>query len=160
MDIEQWIPVYQGSNELGNWNSYRLPLGDDWLAWHDSLQPINQIQFINEHEDINSSPGSIHFSMIRDITADLPISPIVSIQYEAESIQNDGQNRRMVVSFSSTVQDTDSYSFTYRWEFGDAPTAVDQHRRETGCPEPLQRLCSCQAGRLRVANRLQELVRE
>ena len=127
LDIEQWIPVYQGSNELGNWNSYRLPLGDDWLAWHDSLSPINQIQFINEHEDMNSSPGSIHFSMIRDITADLPISPIVSIQYETESIQNDGQNRRMVVSFSSTVQDTDSYSFTYRWEFGDGQTSSLQN---------------------------------
>ena len=72
---------------------------------------------------MNSSPGSIHFSMIRDITADLPISPIVSIQYETENIQNDGQNRRMVVSFSSTVQDTDSYSFIYRWEFGDGQTS-------------------------------------
>ena len=61
--------------------------------------------------------------MIRDITADLPISPIVSIQYVTENIQNDGQNRRMVVSFSSTVQDTDSYSFTYRWEFGDGQTS-------------------------------------
>ena len=123
LDIEQWIPVYQGSNDLGNWNSYRLPLGDDWLAWHDSLSHINQIQFINEHEDINSSPGSIHFSMIRDITADLPISPIASIQHETLSIENDGQNRRIIVLFSSTIQDTDSYSFTYHWEFGDGQTS-------------------------------------
>ena len=121
LDIEQWIPVYQGSNELGNWNSYRLPLGDDWLAWHDSLSPINQIQFINNHDDTASNPGSIHFSMVRDITSDLAISPSVSINYEIGNIRN--QNRRVNVTFNSIVSDTDSYSFTYNWEFGDGTTS-------------------------------------
>ena len=38
LNIEQWIPVYQGVNPIGGWASYRLPIGNDWLAWHDTLQ--------------------------------------------------------------------------------------------------------------------------
>ena len=123
LDIEEWIPVYQGSNELGSWHSYRLPLGNDWLAWHDTLSSINEIQFINNHDASNSDPGSIRFSMIRNITSDLAISPIVSIAHEIEDIRNNDQNRRINISFNSIVQDTDSYAFTYHWEFGDGNTS-------------------------------------
>ena len=112
LDIEQWIPVYQGSNEIGNWNSYRLPLGNDWLAWHDSLSAINEIQFINDHDDTTSIPGSIHFSMIRDITADLAISPTVSISYELDDVRNQNHSQMLSASFNSVVQDTDSYAFS------------------------------------------------
>lgn len=123
LDIEQWIPVYQGSNEIGNWNSYRLPLGNDWLAWHDSLSAINEIQFINDHDDTTSIPGSIHFSMIRDITADLAISPTVSISYELDDVRNQNHSQMLSASFNSVVQDTDSYAFSYHWEFGDGSTS-------------------------------------
>ena len=27
LDIEKWIPVYQGQNNLGEWQSYELPIG-------------------------------------------------------------------------------------------------------------------------------------
>ena len=119
LDIEQWIPVYQGSHEIGNWNSYRFPMGNDWLAWHDSLSSINKIEFINDHDDTSSSPGSIHFSMIRDISADLPIEPTVSIDYELGNVRNENHGQMVSVSFNSVIQDSDSYAFSYHWEFGD-----------------------------------------
>ena len=115
LDIEKWIPVYQGQNNLGEWHSYELPIGNDWLAWHDSLSNLLDILFINSSN--GSSPtGNIFFSLVRDITNDLNIPPSVSIEYEA-----DIQSRRQIASvqFNSVVSDTDSYSFNYLWDFGD-----------------------------------------
>ena len=111
LDIEEWIPVYQGVGQVGAWHSYRLPIGDDWLAWYDSLSILNEIHFINDHDDTSSAPGSVHFSMVRDITPDLPISPSVSIGYELGDIRDETDHQMITVSFYSTVQDTDSYAF-------------------------------------------------
>ena len=115
LDIEEWIPVYQGQNNLGEWHSYELPIGNDWLAWHDSLSNLLDILFINSSN--GSSPtGNIFFSLVRDITNDLNIPPSVSIEYET-----DIQSRRQIASvqFNPIVSDTDSYSFNYLWDFGD-----------------------------------------
>ena len=125
LNIEEWIPVYQGSNTIGTWNSFRLPIGTDWLAWHDTLSSINQIYFINDHDDTSSYPGSIHFSLLRDITLDLPISPEVAIDYEMGNVRNENHSQRLTVSFHSTVQDTDSYLFIYKWEFGDGAISYE-----------------------------------
>ena len=97
LNIEEWIPVYQGSNTIGTWNSYRLPIGTDWLAWHDTLSSINQIYFINDHDDTSSYAGSIHFSLLRDITLDLPINPEVTIDYEMGNVRNENHSQRLSV---------------------------------------------------------------
>ena len=127
LDIEKWIPVYQGSNNIGTWASYKFPIGDDWLAWHDSLSVITQIHFINDHDDTSTTAGGIHFSMVRDQTTDLPIAPVVSIQYSFENIRNENDLEIVSVSFTSSIQDTDSYSFSYYWEFGDGESSDDPH---------------------------------
>ena len=123
LDIEQWIPVYQGVNPIGEWASYRLPLGNDWLAWHDSLSIINEVYFINDNDNQQNGSGNINFSMIRDITPDLPIPPKVSISFEQINSRNEQDIQLVSIAFSSTVQDTDSHSFSYFWEFGDGITS-------------------------------------
>ena len=123
LNIENWIPVYQGQNSFNEWNSYRFPLGDDWLAWYDSLSIINEIHFINDHDNTQSNPGKINFSMVRDITLDLSISPVVSIDFEHIEVRNEQESQVVSIAFSSTIQDTDSYSFSYFWEFGDGETS-------------------------------------
>ena len=123
LNIEEWIPVYQGAYQQGAWFSYRLPIGSDWLAWYDTLSTINQINFINDHDDTVSNPGNIYFSMIRDITLDLPIPPLVSIDYTYDNIRNERDFELVTVLFESSVQDTDSYSFSYHWDFGDGQTS-------------------------------------
>ena len=123
LNIEQWIPVYQGVNPIGEWASYRLPLGNDWLAWHDTLSTINEVYFINDNDNQQNGSGNINFSMIRDITPDLPIPPKVSISFEQINSRNEQDIQLVSIAFSSTVQDTDSYSFSYFWEFGDGITS-------------------------------------
>ena len=123
LNIEHWIPVYQGVNPIGEWASYRLPIGDDWLAWYDSLSILSEIHFINDHDNTQNTPGNINFSMVRDITPDLPIAPKVSFHYEQIETRNEQESQIVSISFSSTVQDTDSYSFSYFWEFGDGATS-------------------------------------
>ena len=123
LNIEQWITVYQGVNTIGEWASYRLPIGNDWLAWHDTLSSINEVHFINDNDDQQNGSGNISFSMIRDITPDLPIPPKVSISYEQINSRNEQDMQLVSIAFSSTVQDTDSYSFSYFWEFGDGITS-------------------------------------
>ena len=127
LNIEEWIPVYQGAYQQGAWFSYRLPIGSDWLAWYDTLSTINQINFINDHDDTVSNPGNIYFSMIRDITLDLPIPPAVSIDYTYDNIRDERDFELVTVLFESSVQDTDSYSFSYHWDFGDGQTSNESN---------------------------------
>ena len=61
--------------------------------------------------------------MIRDITPDLPIPPKVSISFEQINSRNEQDIQLVSIAFSSTIQDTDSYSFSYLWEFGDGVTS-------------------------------------
>ena len=63
--------------------------------------------------------------MVRDITPDLPISPSVSIGYELGDIRDETDHQMITVSFYSTVQDTDSYAFSYDWEFGDGGSSSE-----------------------------------
>ena len=123
LDIEEWIPVYQGVGQIGSWHSYRIPIGDDWLAWYDSLSVLNEVHFINDHDDTNSAPGSVYFSMVRDITPDLPIDPSVSIEFDLTNFRNERDDQIVTASFYSTIQDTDSYAFSYNWEFGDGESS-------------------------------------
>ena len=123
LDIEEWIPVYQGVGQIGSWHSYRIPIGDDWLAWYDSLSVLNEVHFINDHDDTSSAPGSVYFSMVRDITPDLPIEPSVSIEFDLTNFRNERDDQIVTASFYSTIQDTDSYAFSYNWEFGDGESS-------------------------------------
>ena len=117
LNIEQWVTTYQGASPIREWNSYQLPLGLDWLAFFDTLSPITDIIFINDQDE--GSPGSIYFSDILDITPNLGIAPSVNIEYNlGDGLIRDGQNIQSV-QFTSTVQDTDSYSHGYFWDFGD-----------------------------------------
>ena len=119
LNIENWIPVYQGTVAIGEWGSFELPIGDDWVAWYDTLSYINEIQFINDHDDIINAPGSIQFSMIRNITPNLYIKPEVSISYTLGDIRLENNEEMISISFNSSIIDTDSYYFSYSWEFGD-----------------------------------------
>jgi poly-gamma-glutamate capsule biosynthesis protein CapA/YwtB (metallophosphatase superfamily) len=117
LNIEEWIPVYQGSNQNENWNSYRIPLGDDWLSLFDSLHLISKVTFVNDHDDSLSSPGSVKFSFIRDITLDLPIPPSVTIL--SQNIDQSDNFDIITVSFTALIEDLDSHIFSYTWDFGD-----------------------------------------
>jgi hypothetical protein len=35
VNIDEWVPVYQGCFPEDQWNVYQLPVGDDWLAFFD-----------------------------------------------------------------------------------------------------------------------------
>ena len=124
LDIENWIPVYQGTGEAGVWKSYEIPIGNDWVAWFDSLSAITEIQFINDN-DASEFSGGVHFSLILDLTPDLPKPPIVSIGYSAGEMRIENNHEIVSISFVSTVVDSDSYNFTYEWEFGDGNASSD-----------------------------------
>ncbi|SVB26357.1 uncharacterized protein METZ01_LOCUS179211, partial [marine metagenome] len=51
--------------------------------------------------------------------------PVVSIDYSIGNIRNENHQELVSVSFSSSIQDTDSYSFSYYWEFGDGGSSTE-----------------------------------
>jgi poly-gamma-glutamate capsule biosynthesis protein CapA/YwtB (metallophosphatase superfamily)/PKD repeat protein len=123
-NIEEWIPVYQGSGQSGHWVSFELPVGDDWVAWYDTLSPLTEIHFINDNDNNNLQPGAIHFSLIRNITSTLPISPDVSIDFSMGNNRIINLQEMVSVSFTSVIEDIDSYDFSYYWEFGDGTVST------------------------------------
>ncbi|MEN6446048.1 MAG: CapA family protein [Candidatus Cloacimonas sp.] len=111
LDIEVWIPVYQGAFNNNVWNTIQLPIGSDWQAFWGYLPIINGIIYVNDLDGISSR--NVYFDNILDISSDLPIAPVVSIS-TSYATKDTG------VNFYSNVFDPDSDTFTYEWSFGDS----------------------------------------
>jgi len=124
LDIEVWIPVYQGSGSSSSWNTFQFPIADDWYAFFDTLPVITSVIYINDLD--GSASGSIWFDSIRDISSDIPVPPTVSITYNTTFNNRISDHTRDVgIQFNSIVQDPDSFSFNYLWSFGDSLTSTD-----------------------------------
>ncbi len=130
LDIEEWVPVYQGAFEEETWNLIQLPVADDWFAWFDYYPTITSIVFVNDQDD--GEPGVVYFDEILNITEDLPVPPEIEITYEIGEIYRKQNGQRNVdVQFYSEVFDPDSEDFLFSWSFGDDSTSVEQNPLHT-----------------------------
>lgn len=122
LNLEQWIPVYQGAFSNNTWNLYKLPIADDWWSFYDYLPIITSVIYINDLDGVSNR--NVWFDSILNISSDLPYAPQVSVNYDiTTSNVNHNFNRIVGVQFSSTVLDLDSSTFTYQWDFGDSTTS-------------------------------------
>ena len=48
LDLEQWVPVYQGAFSHGQWNLYQFPIADDWYSFFDYLPVITSLVYVND----------------------------------------------------------------------------------------------------------------
>ena len=118
LDIDDWVPVYQGAFSEDQWNVYQLPIADDFYAWYDYFPVITKVIYINDCD--NDDDSRVYFDEVLDITPVLDISPEVSISYSTEeAIHHNNGSRSITVQFTSNVIDDDSELHIYNWSFGD-----------------------------------------
>lgn len=130
VNIEEWVPVYQGCFAEEQWNDYHLPIADDWMAFFDYLPEINAVVFINDRDD--SYEGTVYFDHLIDITNDLPVIPEVSISYTLGKVYTGGDGNKSVdVQFHGEVLDPDSGEHDFLWDFGDDSTSTEQDPQHT-----------------------------
>jgi len=130
LEIEDWIPVYQGTLPTNSWNSLRLPIADDWLSRFNYLPELDGLVFLN---DKDFDPNAIiYFDNVINVTHDLPTPPQVEITYSTGEIYNNTEGKKSVdVQFFSTVIDPDSGTFNYYWYFGDDSTSNLENPQHT-----------------------------
>jgi len=130
LNIQNWVTVYQGAFPLDTWNTYQLPVGEDWLNWFRYLPTITGIVFINDCDTDTSA--IVYFDEVIDITDDLPIAPRVEIwdSIGQLNINRDGE-KNITVQFYSGIIDPDSYYHEYFWYFGDDSTSNDSNPSHT-----------------------------
>ncbi len=122
MNIEVWIPVYQGAFSNNTWNDYMLPIADDWWSFFDYLPVITSIIYVNDLDGV--SARSIWFDSIYNISSDIPLSPDVIIEHSiTTSSRNDDLRRVVGVQFYSIIDDPGSSVHSYEWDFGDTTTS-------------------------------------
>ena len=119
MDIEEWVPVYQGAFANNTWNLFRFPIADDWYSFFDYLPVISSLVYVNDLDGVSNR--NFFIDSILDISSDLGAAPAVTVSHQI-SFQSAWQvpTRDVGVQFMSTVTDPDSPSFTYEWDFGDS----------------------------------------
>jgi poly-gamma-glutamate capsule biosynthesis protein CapA/YwtB (metallophosphatase superfamily) len=124
VDPDIWVTVYQGAFEEETWETYLLPVGDDFRARFDYFPTITRIVYVNDQDA--DEAGEIWFDDISDISMDRPVAPSISILYDQGRLlrHRDG-SRTVSVQFHSVVQDPDSDTFTYYWNFGDGGESAE-----------------------------------
>ncbi len=126
VDPDEWITVYQGAFSTYTWNTYPLPVGDDWIAKFGYPPEIKGIIFINDKDQ--TSLGTSYFDEIIDITNSLPASPLVNISFTLGKLFKNSDGLLSVnVQFTSEVIDPDSGEFTFFWNFGDNSISTEQN---------------------------------
>jgi len=130
LDIEEFITVYQGAFPEQEWDTYLLPVADDWFAWFEYYPTITALLFIN---DLDTDPdGVVYFDDIINITEDLPIIPDVEIwSSQGKEYTDKFGNRNLDVQFYSDVFDPDSDILCYHWDFGDGDTSSVENPAHT-----------------------------
>ncbi len=122
LNIEQWVTVYQGAFNTSTWNLFQLPIADDWYAYFDEVPAISSVIYVN---DLDTGSGSTWFDNLSLLTTEVPVAPQVTISFNEESRSQGPRNsRNITVNFFSSVTDTDSNTFTYKWEFGDSTSST------------------------------------
>lgn len=121
VDIEAWVPVYQGAFNAGSWQTYQLPLAADWQAFFEYLPTITGIIYINDMDGV--STRSVYFDAIADISNDLPVAPVVTAS-QGSPVR---YGKNVGIQFLSEVYDPDSNVFSYLWDFGDNATSSLQN---------------------------------
>ena len=125
LNIEEWIPVYQGAFGENVWNIIQLPVANDWFSWFEYYPEITELIFVNDND---GGSGAVYFDNIYNITDDLPIAPQVEITYDIGTLYRNSDNLRSVdVQFFCEVTDPDSDVHDFLWLFGDDSTSTQQH---------------------------------
>jgi len=73
LDIETWVPVYQGAFSNGVWNIYHIPIADDWYAFFDTLPVITSLVYVNDLDGVANR--SLWIDSILDISDDVGAPP-------------------------------------------------------------------------------------
>lgn len=130
VDPDEWITVYQGAFSNYTWNTYPLPVGDDWLAKFGYPPEIKGIIFVNDKDQ--TTTGAVYFDEIIDITNSLPTAPSVNISFTLGKLFKNAEGLLSVtVQFTNEVTDPDSGVFSYLWNFGDGFTSTEPNPSHT-----------------------------
>lgn len=116
-DPDTWVTVHQGAFSTGVWNSYTLPVGEEWLTRYGYLPAVTRLIYINDRD--TDPTADIVFDDIRDVTGDQPRAPLVQISWTLGPVVRTDGITTVDVHFTSQVTDPDGAPHTYSWSFGD-----------------------------------------
>jgi poly-gamma-glutamate capsule biosynthesis protein CapA/YwtB (metallophosphatase superfamily) len=115
---DPWIVAYQGAFPNGQWNLYDLPVGRDWNTHYGYLPTIQRLVYVNDRD--GDPEGVTLFDSVLDVTADLPIAPIATIVQGQQRVRRlEARMFEVGIQFHAQVDDPDSETHTYEWDFGD-----------------------------------------
>jgi poly-gamma-glutamate capsule biosynthesis protein CapA/YwtB (metallophosphatase superfamily) len=127
---DPWNVVYQGAYPIQEWRAYRLAVGQDWYDTYGYWPQLTRIVFVNDRDQ--SPHGATVFDEIYDITDEVPQAPRVHIEAlvgETRKLSREAAPGvalyRVEVQFQSLVDDPDSPTHTYHWDFGDGATSAE-----------------------------------
>ena len=121
---EQWWTVYQGAHyHSDEWELYLLPIGEDWQATYGALPTLDRLFYINDNDD--GGQAVVLFDAVIDVTDDLPVAPTVDASYTTTRQERVARGLyRLTLQFHSQVDDPDSATHDYLWDFGDGATST------------------------------------
>ncbi|MBD3222990.1 hypothetical protein GF314_17310 [bacterium] len=120
---DSWWTVYQGAYPTGQWRTFLLPVAEDWrTTFGTALTEVTDLVYVNDTDE--GRAGVTLFDDLQDVTEDQPHAPRCRILASVQRAEKTARGLLAVdVQFQAEVQDPDSDTFAYRWDFGDGETS-------------------------------------
>ncbi len=126
-NTDSLIWTYQGWFPEFEWNTFNLPIGEDWYGRFGGNPEIDRVFYVNDSSD-DDDQGWLRIDNLRDATNAQPNRPEVS--FEWQWIEHPDPDS-VTVQFVNWSMDQDSDDLTFLWIFGDGTSSVVEHPRHT-----------------------------
>ena len=123
-----WIVSYQDAYPREEWHVYRLAVGYDWSMRYGNLPLIDELYFINDNDN-NDTSSTLYFDELLDITASIlpEPHPVIFCRYLSEGYRPMISGMGGRVAFQTDLLNRSPDEVSFLWDFGDGTTSDRQN---------------------------------
>ncbi|MBS1262032.1 MAG: Capsule biosynthesis protein CapA [Calditrichaeota bacterium] len=115
-NTDSLIWTYQGWYPQFEWQTFHLPVGEDWHGRFGSNPTIDRLFFVNDYENGVSDLGTLRIDNLRDATNAMPETPNIFFTWEWTDHPDPDS---VAIEFHNWSLDFDSDDLSFMWSFGD-----------------------------------------
>lgn len=122
-NTDSLITTYQGYFPLESWQTFHLPIGEDWHGRFGTEPEIDRVYLVNDRYT-TVVPGIWYLDNLLDATGSMPTPPEAAFNWRMRILE---EVDSLEVRFTNLTHDPDSDELEFFWSFGDGTHSTAEH---------------------------------